>query len=436
MSHNSRIPGFYRLSLDQRRRLAAELLDMPLDQLEGALQHGGLASDQADKLVENVVGTYTLPLALALNVRLNGRDHLVPMAIEEPSVVAAASNAAKMIRLGGGFVGEADPPLMIGQIQLDGVDDPAKAERRLLEHRAELMQLGDRAVPTLVGHGGGVRSIEVRDLGDGMVVVHVLVDCCDAMGANLVNTVAEQLAASVAKLIGGRMGLRILSNLSDRRRVRIKGRVPARSLQSKLHSGQAVRERIVQASRFAERDPYRAATHNKGIMNGIDAVVIATGNDWRAIEAGAHAYAARSGRYLPLCTWEVAETGELEGTLELPLSLGTVGGPNRVHQAAQLALRLVRARSATELAMVAAAAGMASNLAALKALATEGIQRGHMMLHARSVASAAGATGADVERIASAIHAAGRITIEAARQALLQGVGTAAPISAASSNPG
>jgi hydroxymethylglutaryl-CoA reductase len=272
-------------------------------------------------------------------------------------------------------------------------------------------------VPGLVRRGGGVRSIEARDLGDGMFVVHFHVDCRDAMGANLVNTVAEAVADRVQELSGGRTGLRILTNLCDRRKVRVKCRVPARVLASDDFSGSEVRDGIVRASRFAERDPYRATTHNKGLMNGLDAVVIATGNDWRAVESGAHAYAARSGKYSPLCVWR-ADGTDLVGELEIPLSLGTVGGPSRVHDGARMGLRVVDASSATELAMVAAAVGMASNLAALRALATEGIQRGHMALHARSVAIAAGALGADVERVAHHIHGLGDVSVDAARRAL------------------
>jgi hydroxymethylglutaryl-CoA reductase len=259
--------------------------------------------------------------------------------------------------------------------------------------------------------------LEPRDLGDGMLVVHFHVDCRDAMGANLVNTVAEAVADRIQELSGGRVGLRILSNLCDRRKVRVTCRVPSRALASEEFHGHEVRDGIVRASRFAERDPYRATTHNKGLMNGLDAVVIATGNDWRAVESGAHAYAARSGSYSPLCVWR-ADGDFLVGSLELPLSLGTVGGPSRVHEGARMGLRVVNACSATELAMVAAAVGMASNLAALRALATEGIQRGHMGLHARSVAIAAGAIGADVERVAQKIHGIGDVTLDAARRAL------------------
>jgi hydroxymethylglutaryl-CoA reductase len=407
------------LSVDDRRLVAAEALGMDVAELVAAFGDGGMACEKADKIIENVLGTFSLPFAVALNVQVNGEDFVAPMVVEEPSVVAAASNAARMVREGGGFIAEADEPIMIAQVQLDEVPDTARACLRINQHANELVALGNSAVPGLCKRGGGVRDLEPRDLGDGMLVVHLHVDCRDAMGANLVNTVAEAVADRIQELSGGRTGLRILSNLCDRRKVRVTCRVPARMLAAEGFNGAEVRDGIVRASRFAERDPYRAATHNKGLMNGLDAVVIATGNDWRAVEAGAHAYAARSGQYSPLCIWR-AEGNDLVGVLELPLSLGTVGGPSRVHDAARLGLRVANASSATELAMVAASVGMASNLAALRALATEGIQRGHMALHARSVASAAGAIGADVERVAQRIHGLGDVTLAAAYRALAE----------------
>jgi hydroxymethylglutaryl-CoA reductase len=429
MKRNSRWPGFYKLPVEERRRVAAQALGMEVSELAAAFVNGGLACEKADKIIENVLGTFSLPFAVALNVQVNGVDFVAPMVVEEPSVVAAASNAARMVREGGGFKAEADEPIMIAQVQLDEVPDTTLATLRVRQHASELIARGNAAVPGLLRRGGGVRSVEARDLGDGMLVVHLNVDCRDAMGANLVNTVAEAVADRILELSGGRMGLRILSNLCDRRKVRVISRVPARALASEGFDGEEVAEAIVRASRFAERDPYRATTHNKGLMNGLDAVVIATGNDWRAVEAGAHAYAARSGTYSPLCTWRV-EGGDLVGTLEIPLSLGIVGGPSRVHDGAKLGLRLLEARSATELAMVAAAVGMASNLAALRALATEGIQRGHMALHARSVAIAAGAIGADVERVAQRINDLGDVTVDAARRALqeLEQLAKSAPL--------
>lgn len=404
------------MAIEQRREVAARELELPLQALS-VLDYGGLQATKADKVVENVLGVFALPFAVGLNVTVNGKDFVAPMVVEEPSVVAAASNASKMIRAGGGFHAEADPPLMISQVQLDEVPDFAAALERITAEQDALVALGNQAVPGLVRRGGGVRSLRVRDLGEGMLVVHLHVDCRDAMGANLVNTVAEAVAERLVELAGGSLGLRILSNLCDERKVRVTCRVPAEALAGGGFSGEQVRDGVVRASRFAERDPYRAATHNKGLMNGLDAVVLACGNDWRAVEAGAHAYAARSGVYSPLCTW-CADGTDLLGDLTIPLALGTVGGPTRVHEAVQLALQMVGAESAAELAMVAASVGMASNLAALRALATEGIQQGHMALHARSVAIAAGAQGDEVERVAGLIHQLGDITLARATEQL------------------
>jgi hydroxymethylglutaryl-CoA reductase len=388
--------------------------------MERALEGGGLDAETADKFVENVLGTYGLPYGVALNVRVNGRDYVVPMVVEEPSVVAAASNAAKMVRAGGGFTAECDPPLMISQIQLCDVTHVAVAKGDIAAATAEILVLADASVPGLVNRGGGARRVEVRQLGepsDRMMVVHILVDCQDAMGANLVNTVAEAVAPRLAEIAHCRVGLRILSNLCDQRCVRVRCCVPADVLATEEMSGTEVIDGIVNASRFAELDPYRATTHNKGIMNGVDGVVIATGNDWRAVEAGAHAFAARSGTYKPLAVWR-REGEALVGELELPLALGTVGGTLRAHPAARLSLRMLGAPTATELAAVAAATGLASNLAALRALATVGIQRGHMALHARSVAVAAGAATQEVDRVATMIVEARDITVERARQAI------------------
>ena len=419
-THSSRLPGFHKDDVAARLERLAEATGIDLADIVEALSAGGLDAKAADKVVENVIGTYALPFGVALNVRVNGRDHVVPMVVEEPSVVAAASNAAKMVRAGGGFEVDADPPVMATQVELYGVADPIAGAVRIRAARAELVARAREVVPGLVERGGGpLDELDVRDLGGGMLVVHLFVDCRDAMGANLVNTVAEAVGDRVAELGGGTLGLRILTNLCDRRRVRVRCRVPAAVLATGSVAGVAVVDAIEQASRFAEADPYRAATHNKGIMNGVDAVCLATGNDWRAVEAGAHAFAARTGWYSPLATWRGAGPASdrtLEGTLEMPLALGTVGGTLRVHPAARLALRLLGTTSATELAGVAAATGLASNLAALRALATDGIQRGHMALHARSVALAAGAAEGDVERVARAIVEAREVTIDAARR--------------------
>jgi hydroxymethylglutaryl-CoA reductase len=351
---------------------------------------------------------YALPLGLGLNFLINGVDRLIPMAVEEPSVVAAASNAARLARVGGGFVAETDESIMIAQIELREVSDPAAATAALTAARVEIMGMADAVLPELLQFGGGCRDLEVRALPDRRLIVHLHIDCRDAMGANMVNTMAEAVAPRLAELSGGRPLLRILSNLADERKVRVWARVPAAVL-APDGDGDAVRDGIVSASRFAELDPYRAATHNKGIMNGIDPVVIATGNDWRSVEAGAHAWAARGGAYGPLARWHAdgdAAGADLLGHLEVPMALGIVGGTLKVHPGARLALRILGVTTATELGMVAAAVGLASNLAALRALATEGIQRGHMTLHARAVAVAAGATGEEVERVAAAMVAA------------------------------
>ena len=417
MTRTSRFPGFYKVTVQERRALVGDATGCDAADLERALEGGGIEAETADKFVENVLGTYGLPYGVALNVRVNGKDHVVPMVIEEPSVVAAASNAAKMVREGGGFTAEADPPVMIAQIQIRDVTDATGGVARVLSHAEELVRMANGAVGGLVARGGGARGVEARVLADDMIVVHILVDCQDAMGANLVNSIAEVVADRIAELAGGRVGLRILSNLADKRLVRVRCRIPASSLATDEMKGTDVIDGILNASRFAQLDPYRAATHNKGIMNGIDAVVIATGNDWRAVEAGAHAYAARSGRYQPLAVWS-RDGDTLVGVVELPMALGTVGGTLRVHPAARLSLRLLAVTDAQELAGIAAAVGLASNLAAVRALATDGIQRGHMGLHARSVALAAGAAGKQVERVAAMIVEARDITLEGARKAL------------------
>jgi hydroxymethylglutaryl-CoA reductase len=417
MARTSRFPGFYKVTVQERRSLVGEATGAELGEIERALEGGGLDAETADKFVENVIGTYALPFGVALNVRVNGHDRVVPMVTEEPSVVAAASNAAKMVRAGGGFVAESDEPLMTAQIQLHRVPDARAAVAAVEAHAEEILALANGAVGGLVARGGGARAVEARVLADDMIVVHVMVDCRDAMGANLVNSVAEAVADRLADVTGALVGLRILSNLCDRRCVRVHCVVPADALATDEMSGTDVLDGIVNASRFAELDPYRAATHNKGIMNGIDAVVMATGNDWRAVEAGAHAYATRNGRYEPLAIWRRVGHA-LHGRIELPMALGTVGGTLRVHPAARLSLRMLGVTDAQELAGIAASIGLASNLAAVRALASDGIQRGHMGLHARSVALAAGATGHLVGRVAAMIVEARDITLEGARKAL------------------
>jgi len=427
MARTSRFPGFYKVTVAERRLLVSEATGTSPDEMASALRYGGLDPETADKFVENVLGTYALPYGVCLNVRVNQHDYVVPMVVEEPSVVAAASSAAKMVRAGGGFVAESDRPVMTSQVQITEVQDVPSAIASILRYKKEVVALADAAVPGLVQRGGGASGLDVRQLGtdaDRMLVVHVHVDCRDAMGANLVNTIAEAVADRLAALAQGKVGLRILTNLCDKRCVRVTCRVPASELATETMNGEDVIDGIVNASRFAELDPYRAATHNKGVMNGIDAVTIATGNDWRAVEAGAHAFASRSGRYAPLALWRRAEPlpsgeGILGGRLEMPVALGTVGGTLRVHPAARLSLRMLGVTAATDLAQIAASVGLANNLSAIRALATDGIQRGHMALHARTVALAAGAVGSMVEQVAQMIVEARDVTLEAAKRALV-----------------
>jgi hydroxymethylglutaryl-CoA reductase len=328
---------------------------------------------------ENVVGTHGMPLSVGLNFRINGRDRVVPMAVEEPSVVAAASNAARLVRISGGFVGEADPPVMTTQIHLDAIGDVAGASARIESAREAILGAGDRAIPRMVARGGGCRDLDVRVLSkeERMIVVHLYVDVGDAMGANIVDTVAEAVAPEVQRLVGGRVNLRILTNLPVRRLVRVTASVSAEAV-----GGTELADGIARASRIAELDPYRAVTHNKGAMNGVDAVAVAFGQDFRSIEAGAHGWAARAGAYRPIATWRRTADG-LEGEIELPLAVGSVGGSSRTHRGVRAAFEILAVQSAGDLAIVMAAVGLASNLAALKALAGEGIQKGHMRLHER-----------------------------------------------------
>lgn len=383
MKPGSRISGFYELPIEQRRLMLIERGWLDGEDL-ARVAYGGLTVQAADGMVENAIGLHALPLGIGLNFLINGRDHLVAMATEEPSVIAAASNAARIVRGGGGFRYVADPSIMTTQIEIRDVADPTASTQAILAESASILELARATVPRLVARGGGPRELEVRQIDASTLVVHVHVDCLDAMGANLVNTIAEGISDALCILADGRCGLRILTNLSDRRCVRVEARIPVGLMHTHTHSGPAVAEGIAAASRFAELDPYRAATHNKGIMNGVDAVVLATGNDWRGVEAGAHAFAARSGRYLPLAVWHVVED-ELVGKLEMPMAVGVVGGTSTFHAGAQAALRLMDVRSASELAGIVGAAGLASNLAALRALATDGIQQGHMRMHRRAV---------------------------------------------------
>ena len=421
-TRNSRLGGFYQLNPFERLQAVKSfdgLNDEDLRQLHGG--NGALTVERADKMIENVIGTFNLPLGIATNFQINGRDVLIPMVVEEPSIVAGASYAARMVREGGGFQASSTDPLMIGQIQLVQITDPARAGFEILTRRDEILALANRQSNSLLALGGGAKDIEARifetsPMGP-MLVVHLIIDCRDAMGANAINSMAEAVAPLLEEISGGRAYLRILSNLSDRRLARARAMVPPKALERDGISGDEVVEGILWAYSFAAVDPYRATTHNKGILNGIDPVIIATGNDWRAVEAGAHAYTSRNGHYTSLTTWERDAQGNLVGTIEMPLAVGIVGGATKVHPAAQTSLKLLNVKSANELAEICVCAGLASNLAAMRALATEGIQRGHMGLHARQIAMAAGAHGAEIDEIARRMVAEKQI--KPARAALL-----------------
>ncbi len=419
---SSRITGFYKRSLAQRADLLAQWGGLNADERAALTGESGLDAAHADLMVENAVGVYALPLGVATNFRVNQRDYLIPMAIEEPSVIAAVSNAARLFRAGGGFSAGSDEPVMIGQIQVLDLDDPAAAGQAVLAQRSQLLAAADTASASIVRRGGGARDLQVRAIAGPppMLVVHLLYDCRDAMGANTINTAVEHLGPLVEAITGGRVNLRILSNLADQRKAWAEGAIPASELATDTLTGAEVVSAIVEAGAFAAHDPYRAATHNKGVMNGVDAVVIATGNDWRAIEAGAHAYAARSGVYTSLTRWWADDAGSLRGSIELPLAVGIVGGATRVHPAARAALKVLGVGTARELAEVIAAVGLAQNLAAMRALATEGIQRGHMSLHARQLAIAAGAAGDQVARVVQAMIAENNIGLERATQLVQQ----------------
>ena len=422
---SAKLDGFRNLEPEERLETisrATGLSDAEQQSLEGL---DSLPIDVANGMIENVVGKFELPLGVATNFTVNNRDYLIPMAVEEPSVVAAASYMAKIVRDCGGFQASSTKPIMRAQVQILGLKNPYGARMQLLEQSDALMELANSKDKVLIELGGGCKDIEVHVFDDTpigpMVVLHLLVDVRDAMGANTINTMAEMIAPKVEEVTGGSVRLRILSNLADKRLVRARVSLPPDALSTKTLQGADVARGIVEACALAIVDPYRAATHNKGIMNGIDPVAIATGNDWRAIEAGAHAFAARSGRYTSLSRWEVDTAGNLVGSIELPMALGLVGGATKTHPAAQAALRLMGVTSATELAEVTAAVGLAQNMAALRALSTEGIQKGHMALHARNVAIMAGAKGQDVDNVAKAIVTSGDVSVDRAKEVLAQG---------------
>ena len=419
-TRGSRLPGFYNLSLQERRKILLETGLLSEEEISALSGETGLGSQQADHMIENVIGTYALPLGIGLNFVVNGREVLVPMAIEEPSVVAGASFMAKLARAGGGFTAHTTPPEMIGQMQVLDVADLPSARLAILESATGLLAEAAEVDPILKKLGGGPRDLQVRIIDQSPIgpflVVHLIYDVRDAMGANAVNTACEKLAPRIEAICGGRVHLRILSNLADQRLARARCTIPLSELAFGEYRAEEVRDGIMAAWAFAAVDPYRAATHNKGIMNGVDAVVIATGNDWRAIEAGAHAFAARSGRYTSLSTWGRDASGSLAGTLEMPMAVGIIGGATKVHPAARAALKLMGVTTANQLAEIIVSVGLAQNLAALRALATEGIQRGHMSLHARQVAIAAGAQGEQINRLAEQLVKEKTVRIDRAEE--------------------
>ncbi|AMG46925.1 hydroxymethylglutaryl-CoA reductase, degradative [Achromobacter xylosoxidans] len=404
MVADSRLPNFRALTPAQRLAAIADAAGLTPEERQQLAEPGALGLERADGMIENVIGAFELPLGVAGNFQVNGRDVLVPMAVEEPSVVAAASFMAKLARENGGFETSSTRPLMRAQVQVLGLSDPHGARVALLRERERIVKLANSRDQVLIGLGGGCQDIEAHVFADTprgpMLVLHLIVDVRDAMGANTVNTMAEAVAPLVEEITGGTVRLRILSNLADLRLSRARVRLTPQTLDTKDRSGAEIIEGVLDAYVFAATDPYRAATHNKGIMNGIDPVIVATGNDWRAVEAGAHAYACRDGRYTPLTHWEKDASGALVGTLEMPMPVGLVGGATKTHPLARLALKIMAVRSAQELGEIAVAVGLAQNLGALRALATEGIQRGHMALHARNIALTVGAVGAEVDQLA------------------------------------
>lgn len=417
-NQSSRINGFRNLSPEARLAKLTQMFGKQAAQLKGNI----LPLSLADGMIENVVGKFELPLGVATNFTVNGKDYLIPMAVEEPSVVAAASYMAKIARGCGGFTAISTAPIMRAQLQILGITDTAAAKAQLLAAKHDIITAANAKDRVLIGLGGGCKDIEVHIFEDtpigAMVVLHLLVDVRDAMGANSVNTMAEMVAPLVENITGGTVRLRILSNLADLRTVKSNVRINAQALNTHTLDGAKVAQGIAEACALAIIDPYRAATHNKGIMNGIDPVVLATGNDWRAIEAGAHAYAARSGHYTSLTHWQIDANDYLCGTLELPMALGIVGGATKTHPAAQAALALMGVTSARELAEVVTCVGLAQNMAALRALSSEGIQKGHMALHARNIAIAAGAKGVDIDKVAKAIVEMGDVSVDQAVQVL------------------
>lgn len=414
MNKSSSISGFYKLSPKERLALVKDFAGLSDEECALLLNTGSLSLDAADRMIENVVGAFPLPLGIGVNFLINKRDYLIPMAIEEPSVVAAASYAAKIVRKGGGFHTSSTPPVMIGQVQLVNVKDPDNAKKRVLDAKVEILKKANAQDPVLTSVGGGAKDIDAKVISTTvgpMLITELHVDCRDAMGANAVNTMAEAVAPMIERITGGRVYLRIISNLATKRLAKAWCTVPKEAL-----GGEEVVDGIVNASAFAAADPYRAATHNKGAMNGIIAVILATGNDHRAIEAGAHAYAAIKSHYTSLSVWEKNENGDLKGEIELPMAVGLIGGAVRTHPIAKIALKILGVKTANEFAEVLTAVGLAQNLAALRALAHEGIQRGHMSLHARNIAVAAGAKGELIDLVAERMVKERKIRMDRAKE--------------------
>ncbi|MFO8109784.1 MAG: hydroxymethylglutaryl-CoA reductase, degradative [Thermoplasmata archaeon] len=407
---DSKLSGFHKLSMEDRMKKVRSLCDMSQEDMS-ALYENGLPMEVADRMIENVIGTFELPVGIAVNFKINERDYLIPMVIEESSVVAAASYAAKLARDSGGFYSTTTEPVMISQIQITGLSAPHEARLKILEHKDRLLEMANKEDPVLVKFGGGARDIRCRVLDSSFgpyLIAHLLVDCRDAMGANAVNSMAEALAPELEKITGGRVYLRILSNLADHRLARSRAEFTEETL------GKETIEGVLQAYEFARVDPYRCATHNKGIMNGVTAVVNATGNDSRAVEAGAHSYATLGGGYSPLTRWEKNDEGNLVGSIEMPVAVGTVGGATSIHPVAKTLMKILDVKSASELGEVIASVGLAQNFAALRALATEGIQKGHMKLHAKNVAVAAGAPEELIDVIAERMIKEGKIKADRA----------------------
>lgn len=418
MSKTSTFTGFYKLPIEERLRVVKEFANLTDDEINLLKNTGALPLEFADRMIENVVGAFPVPLGIAVNFLINKRDYLIPMAIEEPSVVAAASYAAKMARESGGFHTSSTSPIMIGQIQAVGIKDPHRARMAVYTYKEEILEKANEQDPVLVSVGGGAKDLDAKIIHTPtgpMLITELHVDCRDAMGANAVNTMAEAVAPMIERVTGGRVYLRIISNLATKRLARAHATFPKEAV-----GGEEIVDGIVQAYQFAAADPYRAATHNKGILNGAIAVVIATCNDHRAIEAGAHAYAARTGHYTALSSWEKGKDGDLVGSLEMPMAIGTIGGAVRTHPIAKIALKILGVKSANELAEVITAVGLAQNLGALRALTHEGIQRGHMRLHARNIAIAAGATDKLVDIVSEQMVKERKIRMDRAKEILEQ----------------